>query len=140
MKSFWKEFVLRGLMIAAGGPIVLAIVYGILGTAGVIETLTPKEVCTGIFSITVMVFIAAGITAVYQTERIALPYAIVIHGAVLYFDYLLMYLLNDWIPKNFTALGIFTAIFVAGFGIIWILIYKITQANAAALSKKIPES
>ena len=31
MKKFWKEFLLRGLVAAAGGPVVLAIIYGILG-------------------------------------------------------------------------------------------------------------
>ena len=41
MKKCVMEFVRRGLMAAAGGPVILAIIYGILGAVGVIETLTP---------------------------------------------------------------------------------------------------
>ena len=40
MKKFWKEFVLRGLTCAAGGPVVLAIIYGILGATGAVEALS----------------------------------------------------------------------------------------------------
>lgn len=138
MKSFWKEFLLRGLMVAAGGPVVLAIIYGILGAAGTVRTLSPAEVCTGILSITVMAFIAAGITAIYQTERIALPFAIAIHAAVLYADYLIMYLLNNWLPRSPEAYGIFTAIFAAGFALVWVVIYCITKAKTDALSKQLP--
>ena len=140
MKSFWKEFLLRGLMVAAGGPVVLAIIYGILGTTGTVQALTPAEVSTGILSITVMAFIAAGMTAIYQTEQIALPFAIAIHVAVLYLDYLILYLLNDWIPKNFSALGIFTGIFAVGFALVWVIIYCVTKAKATSLSKQLPGS
>ena len=138
MKGFWKEFFLQGLMVSAGGPVVLAVIYGILGATGIIQILTPAEVCTGVLSITVMAFIAAGITAIYQSERIALPYAIAIHAAVLYADYLIMYLLNNWTPKNVTAYGIFTAIFTVGFGVVWIIIYCITKAKINSLSKNLP--
>ena len=44
MKKHIVQFLKRGLMAAAGGPVVLAIVYGILGAVGVIETLTPEAV------------------------------------------------------------------------------------------------
>ena len=123
---------------AAGGPVVLAVIYGILGATGTILALTPAEVCTGILSITVMAFIAAGITAIYQTERIALPFAIAIHAAVLYADYLIMYLLNNWLPRNPGAYGIFTAVFATGFALIWIVIYCITRAKTDTLNKHLP--
>lgn len=135
MKPFFKDFCLRGLTTAAGGPVVLAIVYGILGKTGVIETLSPGEVCLGVLSITLMAFIAGGITVVYTLEQLPLPMAILIHGGVLYVDYLLMYLLNDWIPKG--GIGIFTLIFVFGYAAVWLVIYLSIRIKTAQINKKL---
>lgn len=137
MKKFIKEFILRGLMCAAGGPLVLAIIYGILGTTGEVASLTPHDVSMGILSITLLAFIAAGITAVYQMEQLPLLSAILLHGGVLYLDYLLMYLLNEWIPRDFTGIGIFTAIFVVGYAVIWLGIYFFTNANTKKINSKL---
>ena len=134
MKPFFKDFCLRGLTTAAGGPVVLAIVYGILGKTGVIETLSPCEVCLGVLSITLMAFIAGGITVVYTLEQLPLPMAILTHGGVLYVDYLLMYLLNDWIPKG--GIGIFTLIFVFGYAAVWLVIYLSIRIKTAQINKK----
>ena len=134
MKPFFKDFCLRGLTTAAGGPVVLAIVYGILGKTGVIEALSPGEVCLGVLSITLMAFIAGGITVVYTLEQLPLPMAILTHGGVLYVDYLLMYLLNDWIPKG--GIGIFTLIFVFGYAAVWLVIYLSIRIKTAQINKK----
>ena len=56
MKAFWKDFILRGLIASAGGPVVLAIIYGILGATGEVTALTPQEVCLGILTITLLSF------------------------------------------------------------------------------------
>ncbi|MBR4086559.1 MAG: DUF3021 family protein, partial [Clostridia bacterium] len=92
-----KEFLKRGMLAAWSGPVILAIVYGILGATGAVKALTPREVCLGVISVTLMAFIAAGVTAVYTVERLPLFSAILIHAGVLYLDYLLMYLFNRWI-------------------------------------------
>lgn len=135
MKKYVLEFVKRGLVAAAGGPVVLAIIYGILGATGAVTAFTPNEVCLGILSITLMAFVAAGITLIYQVEQLPLLSAILIHAGVLYLDYLIMYLLNSWIPRNGVAIGFFTGIFFAGFAVVWLVIYlcsrnKIKQLNA----------
>lgn len=135
MKQYIKQFCLRGLTAAAGGPVVLAIIYGILGKCGVIESLPPGEVTLGILSITLMAFIAAGITVVYTVEQLPLPMAFLIHGGVLYVDYLLMYLLNDWIPKG--GIGIFTLIFGLGYAAVWLVIYLSIRIKAAQINKKL---
>ena len=135
MKQYIKQFCLRGLTAAAGGPVVLAIIYGILGKCGVIESLPPGEVTLGILSITLIAFIAAGITVVYTVEQLPLPMAILIHGGVLYVDYLLMYLLNDWIPKG--GIGIFTLIFGLGYAAVWLVIYLSIRIKAAQINKKL---
>ena len=137
MKKYVLEFVQRGLMVAAGGPVVLAIIYGILGATGVIDTLTPWEVCKGILSITLMAFIAAGITTIYTVERLPLISAILIHAGVLYLDYLMIYLLNNWLARDLTAFGIFTGAFVVGYAIIWVCIYFITKAKTEQVNRKL---
>lgn len=135
-KQFWKDFLHRGLLAAAGGPVILAIIYGVLGATGTVSSLSPSEVCTGILSITLMAFIAAGITAVYQMEQLPLPGAIAIHAVVLYLDYLIMYLLNRWIPRNLTALGFFTAIFFGGFALVWLIIYQFVKRDTERVNRK----
>lgn len=137
MKAFWKDFLLRGLLAAAGGPVILAIIYAILGQSGAIQSLAPAAVSTGILTITLMAFVAAGITAIYQVEQLALPCAIAIHAVVLYLDYLMIYLTNDWIPKNLSAIGVFTAVFAAGFALVWLLIYCHIRAKTNKLNRRV---
>ena len=137
MNKHVKEFLHRGLTCAAGGPLVLAIIYAILGAQSVATSLAPAEVSTAIISITVMAFIAAGVTTVYQIEQLPLPCAVLSHGGVLYADYLLMYILNSWIPRNWQAIGIFTAVFAAGYALIWLVIYLTIRAWTERINKKL---
>ena len=137
MKTYVSEFLKRGLMAAAGGPVVLAIIYGILGAVGVIKSLSPGEVCMGILTVTLMAFIAAGITVVYTIEQLPLISAILLHAGVLYLDYLIMYLLNAWIPRDLSGIGIFTAIFAVGYALIWLCIYYSIRANTKRLNQRL---
>lgn len=135
MKTFWKEFLLRGLICAAGGPTVLAIIYGILGTTGTVPTLSTQEVCTGILTITLLAFIAAGMTAIYQMEQLPLPIMILLHGGALYIAYILTYLINGWLQNSLVPILIFTGIFLAGYTLIWLVIYLIEKTKAEKLNK-----
>ena len=137
MKKYILEFVKRGRMAAAGGPVVLAIIYFVLGTTGTVTALSPHEVSLGIVSITLMAFIAAGITMIYTMESLALPMAILIHAGVLYLDYLLMYLLNSWLPRN--AIGMFSVIFFAGFVLVWVIIWLCIRAKTKKLNAKMQQ-
>ena len=134
MKKCVLEFVKRGLMAAAGGPVVLAIIYGVLGATDTVAALSPSEVCAGILSITVMAFVAAGITMIYTVESLPLPTAILSHAGVLYLDYLMVYLLNSWLPRS--AIGVFTAVFFVGFALVWLVIYLCIRAKTRALNEK----
>ena len=137
MKQYIRTFLTRGLMAAAGGPIILAVVYGILGCTGVVESLTPREVCTGILTVTVMAFIAAGITFIYTVEKLPIVSAALIHAGVLYLDYLIMYLLNDWIPRDLPGIGIFSLIFAVGYALVWLVIYLCTRSSTEKLNRKL---
>ena len=137
MKKFAKEFLLRGLVSASGGPIVLAIIYGILGATGTVSSFSPREVCLGILSITLLAFTVAGMTAIYQIEQLPLLSAILIHGAVLYGTYLLIYLINGWLQQQWESVVVFTGIFVACYALIWLFIYAVTKHKTGQLNEKL---
>ena len=135
MKKFVLEFVRRGLIATGLGPIVLAIVYLILKQSAAIDTLTVNQVCIGIFSLSALAFIAGGMNAIYQVERMPLMTAILIHGGTLYIGYLGTYLLNDWLDFGVIPIIVFTAIFVVGYIVIWAIIYSIIRRNTAKLNE-----
>lgn len=137
MKKHVIEFCKQGMVAAWGGPVIVALIYAVLGAQGVVETLTVKEVCMAILSSTVMTFIAAGIRVVYRVEQMPLPMAILIHCAVLYLDYLLVYLMNGWLPNQKGPIMAFTLIFVAGFALIWLFIYQFTKKDIKKLNQKL---
>ncbi len=139
MKKLLPEFCRRGLLFAFLGPVVTAIVYCCLDRAGVVHTLSVSQAATAIFSTTAMAFIAAGITAVYSLEQLPLPMAVLLHAGVLYLDYLLIYLLNDWLAPDAAAIGIFTAVFLLGFALIWAVIFLCSRRRIAAVNRKLPK-
>lgn len=137
MKQFLKEFVLRGLIAAGGGPVVLAIIYGVLGEIGVISVLTPREVSLGILSVTLLAFLVAGMNVVFQLEQLPLMFAIAIHGAGLYAAYILIYLLNGWLRDQLVPILVFTAVFVACYAVIWLFIYAVTNAKTKKINAQL---
>lgn len=140
MKKFVSQFFLRGLMSAAGGPVVLAIVYGILGATGEVTSFAPDEVCMGILTVTLLALAAGGMTAIYQIERLPLLSAILIHGGVLYITYFLIYMINGWLKQQWTPILIFTAIFIVGYALIWAIIYACSKAHTNKINKKLHRS
>ncbi len=135
MRKFTLEFVHRGLVALGFGPIVLAIVYLILENTGGDDTLTVNQVSVGIFSLSALAFIAGGMNAIYQIERIPLMPAILIHGAILYIGYLATYLINDWLKLGIIPIIVFTAIFVVGYILIWGVIYLMLKRKTARLNE-----
>jgi hypothetical protein len=117
------------------GPIVLAILYLILRQAGIIEMLSVEEVCTGIFSLTALAFVAGGMNAIYQHEQIPLMVAILIHGGALYISYLGAYLLNGWLEWGVWPILVFTGVFAVGYLVIWMVIYSVIKRKTAKLNQ-----
>ena len=135
MKRFVLDFLRRGSVACGFGPIVLAFLYLILQQSADVVMLTVNEVCVGIFSLTALAFIAGGMNAVYQIERLPLMVAILIHGGVLYVSYLATYLLNDWLDWGATPILVFTGIFVLGYLVIWAIIYSIIKKNTEKINE-----
>ena len=134
MKRFVLEFLRRGFFACGFGPMVLAVVYLILQRCGVVETLSVHRVFVGIFSLAVLAFIAGGMNAVYQIERLPLMVAILIHGAVLYLGYLGTYLLNGWLEWGTLPILVFSGIFALGYLVIWAIIYCIIKKNTERIN------
>ena len=134
MRKIVLEFFRRGLIASGFGPIVLAILYLILKHQAVVETLTVYEVCLGIFSLSILAFVAGGMNVVYQIERLPLMVAILIHGVVLYITYLVTYLINDWLEMGATPILVFSGIFILGYLAIWAIIYVIIKKRTERLN------
>lgn len=137
MKGLVKKFIHRGLLTAAGGPVVLAIVYYFLGRYGVLQSLTVEEAVKGILTVTLMAFVAGGIPVVYEAERLGLLWATLIHALTLYADYLIIYLWNGWLKSAQTPVLVFTLIFFGGYGLIWLLIYNSVKAKVRRLNESV---
>ena len=135
MKKVVLEFARRGLVACGFGPLALAVLYLILERTGTVQVLSVNQVCAGIFSLAVLAFIAGGMNAIYQIERLPLMVAVTIHGGVLYGGYLGTYLVNDWLEWGAAPILVFSGIFLVGYLGIWSVIYAIVKKN----TKKINE-
>ena len=134
MKKFLLDFLHRGLVACGCGPLVLAVVYWILHSWDGVELITVEEVCTGIVSLTGLAFLAGGLNALHQVERLPLAVTVLIHGSVLYGGYLATYLLNGWLDGDMLPILVFTGIFVAGYFLIWLGIYIAMKRKTAKLN------
>lgn len=139
MKKMVLEFLRRGAAACGLGPLVLAVLYLILQKTGNLETLTVSQVCTGIFSLSALAFLAGSLNVVYQVERLPLMAAVTIHGVVLYACYLVTYLVNGWLEDGMMSLLVFTCIFTVGYLLIWAVIYCIIRRNTDSLNEILQE-
>ena len=137
LKKYFKDLLLRGLVSMGFGPIVLSIIYGILGLCGVVDKLAVNEVVSGFLSITVLAFLCGGMTVVYQIEEIGISKAITLHGIALYVAYAVVYITNNWLKDGLIPFLIFTVIFVTGYALVWIVIYLITKRGTDSINKRI---
>ncbi|MBR5534534.1 MAG: DUF3021 domain-containing protein [Ruminiclostridium sp.] len=139
MKGTVLDFIRRGLIACGFGPLVLVAVYLIAQDRAGIQTLTVREVCLGILSLTALAFLAGGMNVIYEVERLPLMGAIAIHGGVLYGGYLATYLLNGWLAWGATPILVFSGIFVLGYVVVWAIIYSITRRDTEQLNQMLRE-
>lgn len=125
-----KDFVMRGLMASVGGPVILALVYRSLPA----QTLRVQEVCLGILTSALMAFIAGGISVLYDLEKLPLLAATFLHAAVLFADYILIYLLNGWIKP--AQILLFTGIFFGGYFVVWLLVWQIIRMRVKRINRR----
>ena len=135
MKNFIVQFARRGMSACGVGPLVLAALYLILEQRGLVHTLTVRQLCVGIFSLSALAFVAGGLNSLYQIEHLPLMAAVSIHGGALYVAYLLTYLVNDWLAWGTVPMLVFTGIFVLGYLVIWTVIYLVIRRKTRKLNE-----
>ena len=130
-----KEFFHRGLLFGGFGPIILGIVYFILDRTLEDFTLSGAEVFLGILSIYLLAFVHAGASVFNQLEHWPMALSTLCHFGLLYVAYTLCYLLNSWIPFEPAVLGIFTAVFAAGYLAVWLIVYICVKTAEKKLNR-----
>ena len=139
MRKNVLEFFRRGCMACGLGPVVLAVVYLALQKQGLVELLTVREVCAGIFSLTALAFLCGGMGVIYASERLPLMAAILIHGGVLFVGYLITYRVNGWLEEGTEPVFVFTWIFVIGYLLIWAGIYLVTRMRTTKVNETLKQ-
>ena len=137
MNKYLKEFLFRGVICGGFGPIVVGIVYAIVGYVTKDNLITTNNFLVAILSSYVLAFLVAGSSMFYQIEHWGLSKAILFHILVLYISYLGCYLLNSWLAFNIIDVLVFTGIFIAGYLLIWLIIYISIKHTEKKLNKKV---
>ena len=131
-----RDFFLRGLLFGGFGPIVLAIIYGILQATLTDFALSGTEVCLGILSTYLLAFVHAGASVFNQIESWSVAKSMLFHFGSLYLAYTLCYISNSWIPFKPAVLGIFTAIFAGVYFVVWTIVVLCLKAVERKLNRK----
>ena len=134
MKKYLKEFCLRGMAFGGFGPLIYGIVMLIINLSGVDTTIDGLIVFKGVLSTYLLGFICAGVSIVWNIEKLGIGFAILIHGSALYISYLLTYLINGWLGNN-NGILIFSIAFILGYVLIWLIIYVIEKCRAKKLNR-----
>ena len=137
MNNYVKTFFTRGLTFGGFGPIVVGIVFAILQYTVEGFSISGTEVLFAILSTYLIAFVQAGATVFNQIESWSTPKSLGFHLLSLYVVYMVCYLANSWIPFEPMMVLIFTAIFLAGYFIIWIIVYISVKAATKKFNKQI---
>ncbi len=134
MNRYLKEFLHRGLVFSGFGPIIFGIIILILSKTNDNFSISAEHLLSGIVSTYIIAFAQASASVFNQIEHWSLPKSLFCHFGSLYAVYVLCYVLNSWIPFEWGVIGIFTAIFVTAFFVIWFTVYFIVKATGKKLN------
>ena len=132
-----KEFFQIGTMAAGGGPLIMMIVYSCLHASGVVDMVSVSEMTLGVLSSLVLAFIAGGISVIWRIETLPLMWASFLHASILFLDYMLIYLINGWMPVEVLPILAFTGIFVAVYFLIWCCVYHGIRMSVKKMNGKL---
>jgi len=135
MKKTLKEFLRRGLLFSNGGPIIYSVIILILELCKVEINLTAIDVFKAVISTSLMAFLIAGVSVVWQIEKLGLGFSVLIHGTSLYICYIGTYLLNNWLAFDFKSIEIFSLVFIGSYVLIWIFIFLMEKKRANKLNQ-----
>ena len=135
-KNAW-EFLRRGAIFGGSGPIVVGIIYFILEMTLENFSLSGKEVFLAIISTYLLAFIHAGASIFNQIEHWSLAKGMFWHLFTLYGAYTVCYLINSWIPFDWRVLLIYTAVFIAIYAVVWLVVLLCMRITKNKLNKQI---
>lgn len=136
MKKHIKEFCLRGMAFGGFGPLVYGIVMLIIYLCGDNTAIDGLIIFKGVLSTYLLGFICAGVSIVWNIDKLGIGFAILIHGSALYISYLLTYLINGWLGNN-NGILIFSIVFILGYVLVWLVIYIIEKCKAKKLTRNL---
>ena len=128
---------MRGLIFGGFGPIILGIVFFCISIFHHGITFGGTEILLGIISVYILAFVHAGASIFNQIEEWGLNKSIAYHFGTLYIAYSLCYLINSWIPFDLKIFGIFTAIFVGVYFVIWTIVYLCVRSASKKINTKL---
>lgn len=137
MNIYVKEFFKRGMMFAGFGPVVVGVIYMILSKTVADFTLSGAEVFVAILSTYLLAFVQSGVTVFNQIEHWPLMKSLLCHFSTLYIAYVLCYLINSWIPFDIKVVLIFTAVFVAIYFAVWVIVVCSVKSVSRKMNKKL---
>ncbi|MBQ4509628.1 MAG: DUF3021 domain-containing protein [Clostridia bacterium] len=137
MKKYLKQFLLRGMLFGGFGPIIMGIIYLILSYTRNDFSVSGVEVFTAIISTYILAFIHAGASVFNQIENWGISKSLLCHLATLYFVYVLCYVINSWIPFEWTVILIFSLIFLAVYFVVWFTVYFCIKATSKKFNKSL---
>lgn len=138
-RSYVKEFFFRGMMFGGFGPIILGIIYAILQYTVEGFSLSGPEVLIAIISTYLLAFVQAGASVCNQIEEWPITKSLFFHFSLLYLAYVVCYLVNTWIPFEWTVILVFTAIFVLIYFVIWVTVWLCVHATSKRLNRNLPQ-
>lgn len=138
MNKYLKAFLLRGLIFGGFGPVILAIIYFFISLFHPETVFSGTEIFLGTLSTYILAFVHAGASVFNQIDEWGLNKSIACHFGTLYVAYSICYLLNSWIPFDIKVFGIFTAIFIGVYLVIWTIVYLCVRNASKKLNAKLP--
>ena len=132
-----RDFFFRGLLFGGFGPIIAGIIYLVIHFTLKDLTMTGLQVFIAIVSTYLLAFVHAGASVFNQIESWPLAKSTLCHFGLLYVAYILCYVINSWIPFEPLVLGIFTAIFAAGYAVIWLAVYVSIRVTVKRLNRSL---
>lgn len=137
MNRYLKSFLQRGLIFGGFGPIISGVVYLVLDRCVPHVAVSGTDLFVIILSTYLLAFIHAGASIFNQIDHWSIAKSLLCHFGSLYVTYLLCYMINRWIAFEFSIVLIFTAVFVAGYAVVWLTVFIVTKITEKKLNAKI---
>lgn len=127
-------------MFSGFGPIIYAIIIMMLSYTLPDFSITAMEVFKAVLSTYLLAFVHAGASVFNQIESWSVLKSLLCHLSTLYVAYTICYLANAWLTYSWAVIGIYTAIFIVGYALIWTIVYCCVRVSAKRLNVKIKKA